>query len=168
MNFHQCLNVSSLSRPNHSNRKESCSRHLEIKWEEISKNRRITKFPLWIKQLVHMDVLRLLVTVEVVPEIRKHLTFYIWKKTFHILPPIKGEKYLQVSVIVVPERKERFEWQINLWELPPIADKVLLAENGSVWTEKPSVSSFRLAHVEHLVAKTSQELQVLFTVTLVR
>ena len=91
---------------------------------------------------------------------RKHFTFYISKKTFHILPPIKCEKYLQVRVIVVPERKETFKRQINLWELPPIADKVLLAENGPIWTDKPSLSSFRFAHVEYLVPGSRYEIEM--------
>ena len=58
---------------------------------------------------------------------------------------------LLVAVEVVPERKNISAAKWNLSEIPPIADKILLAENGSVWTEKPSLSSLGLAHVEHLM-----------------
>ena len=36
--------------------------------------------------------------------------------------------------------------------VPPITDKVLLAENCSIRTKKPSLPSIQLAHVENLSA----------------
>ena len=58
---------------------------------------------------------------------------------------------MPVAVDVVPERRKHFTDQKKSGKsVPPITDEVLLAENCSVRTKKPSLPSIQLAHEENL------------------
>ena len=74
-------------------------------------------------------------------------TFLLWVEEFVHFEIVS----LPVAVDVVPERRKHVTDQKKSGKsVPPIADKVLLAENCSVRTKKPSLPSIQLTHVENL------------------